>query len=186
MMVNRVFWYLLVLLMLGLSLRTVQCNKPTAKQTNKLLHIFFILSLKPVAKRHRSTCPLTETQVRKEAGRGSYLCMEEGQTPDSMKWNQHFDQKLFMFCLQWQSKTIDYTGGGGGDKEKDFLLFSSLLLLLVKTPNKVYVSLFDSSSQSSKVKDHLVHLSTKTIHPKGQTVQCWEMSAVSDSKGLSL
>lgn len=36
--------------------------------------------------------------------------MEEGQTPDSVEGNQHFDQKLFMLCFQWQSKTIDYTG----------------------------------------------------------------------------
>lgn len=36
--------------------------------------------------------------------------MEEGQTPDSMKGDQDFNQKLLMFCFQWQSKTIDYTG----------------------------------------------------------------------------
>lgn len=35
--------------------------------------------------------------------------MEEGQTPDSVEGNQHFDQKLFMLCFQWQSETIDYT-----------------------------------------------------------------------------
>lgn len=40
--------------------------------------------------------------------------MEEGQTPDSMEGDQHFDQKLFMFCLQRQSKTIDYTEREGG------------------------------------------------------------------------
>lgn len=35
--------------------------------------------------------------------------MEEGQTPDSMKRDQDFNQKLLMFCFQWQSKAIDYT-----------------------------------------------------------------------------
>lgn len=40
-----------------------------------------------------------------------YLCMEEGQTPDSVEWNQHFDQELFMLRFQWQSETINYTEG---------------------------------------------------------------------------
>lgn len=40
----------------------------------------------------------------------SYLCVEEGQTPDSVEGDQHFDQKLFMLRFQRQSETIDYTG----------------------------------------------------------------------------
>lgn len=36
--------------------------------------------------------------------------MEEGQTPDSVEGDQHFDQKLFVLCFQRQSETIDYTG----------------------------------------------------------------------------
>ncbi len=36
--------------------------------------------------------------------------MEEGQTPDSVQGDQHFDQKLFMLCFQWKGETIDYTG----------------------------------------------------------------------------
>lgn len=39
-----------------------------------------------------------------------YLCVEEGQTPDGVEGEQHFDQKLFMLRFQWQSETIDYTG----------------------------------------------------------------------------
>jgi len=44
--------------------------------------------------------------------------MEEGQTPDSMEGDQHFDQKLFMLCFQWQSKTIDYTKKKTGEREE--------------------------------------------------------------------
>lgn len=40
----------------------------------------------------------------------SYLCVEKGQTPDSVEGDQHFDQKLFMLRFQRQSETIDYTG----------------------------------------------------------------------------
>lgn len=40
----------------------------------------------------------------------SYLCVKEGQTPDSVEGDQHFDQKLFMLRFQRQSETIDYTG----------------------------------------------------------------------------
>lgn len=39
-----------------------------------------------------------------------YLCVEEGQTPDGVEGEQHFDQKLFMLRFQGQSETIDYTG----------------------------------------------------------------------------
>lgn len=45
--------------------------------------------------------------------------MEEGQTPDSVEGDQHFDQKLFMLRFQRQSETINYTEGqrkGGGRK----------------------------------------------------------------------
>jgi len=38
--------------------------------------------------------------------------VEEGQAPDGVEGDQHFDQKLFMLRFQWQSETIDYTGGG--------------------------------------------------------------------------
>lgn len=41
----------------------------------------------------------------------SHLCVEEGQTPDSVEGDQHFDQKLFMLRFQWQSETINYTEG---------------------------------------------------------------------------
>lgn len=34
--------------------------------------------------------------------------MEEGQTPDSVKGQQHSDQKLFMLGFQRQSEPIDY------------------------------------------------------------------------------
>lgn len=26
-----------------------------------------------------------------------------------VEWNQYFDQELFMFLFQWESKSIDYT-----------------------------------------------------------------------------
>lgn len=45
-----------------------------------------------------------------------YLCVEEGQTPDSVEGDQHFDQKLFMLRFQRQSETIDYTGR---DRERE-------------------------------------------------------------------
>ena len=44
--------------------------------------------------------------------------MKEGQTPDGVEGDQHFDQKLFMLCFQWQSETIDYTVGGQQKKIK--------------------------------------------------------------------
>lgn len=47
----------------------------------------------------------------------SYLCVEEGQTPDSVEGDQHFDQKLFMLRFQWQSETIDYTGREREERE---------------------------------------------------------------------
>lgn len=42
-------------------------------------------------------------------GNKYHLCVEEGQTPDSVEGDQHFDQKLFMLRFQRQSETIDYT-----------------------------------------------------------------------------
>lgn len=53
------------------------------------------------------------------AGRGgAHLCVEERQTPDGVEGDQHFHQELFMFCLQRQSETIDYTGGGDAERSK--------------------------------------------------------------------
>lgn len=50
--------------------------------------------------------------------------MEEGQTPDSVEGDQHFDQKLFMLRFQRQSETINYTEGqrkGGGREKKAYI-----------------------------------------------------------------
>lgn len=49
---------------------------------------------------------------------GSHLCVEEGQTPDRVERDQHLNQELFMFRLQRQSETIDYTGDGGTAQKK--------------------------------------------------------------------
>lgn len=50
-------------------------------------------------------------------GHGSHLCVEERQTPDGVEGDQHLHQKLFMFCFQRQSETIDYTAGGETSKK---------------------------------------------------------------------
>ena len=33
-----------------------------------------------------------------------------------MQWNEHFYQKLFVLCLQWQGKPVDDAVGGRGGK----------------------------------------------------------------------
>ena len=38
-----------------------------------------------------------------------YLWMIETKTFGFVKWNQYFDKELFMFLLQGECKSIDYT-----------------------------------------------------------------------------